>query len=207
MLAASNIHYEMSDRTHALSCGGIGAIHCLVQRVGLAAEIDSNLALLQRHLPYHESDHVLSLAYNVLCGGTCLEDIELRRQDEAFLDALGAQRIPDPTTAGDFTRRFGEADILTLMECLNRVRARVWQQRREQTRAFLSEAIIDIDGTIAGTLGECHVRGVQGGHGPVLSGYLGLCALDRLVGQHQGSVVSGESSGQCPQPTGCSALD
>jgi hypothetical protein len=57
------------------------------------------------HLPYHESDHVLNLTYNLLAGGQRLEDIELRRQDEVFLNGLGAERIPDPTTAGDFTRR------------------------------------------------------------------------------------------------------
>ena len=106
MLAASNIHYEESDRTRGMNYGGIGALHCLGRRLGLAAAIDRVLNLLKRHLPYHESDHVLNIAYNALCGGTCLEDIELRRNDEVFLDALGAQRIPDPTTAGDFCRRF-----------------------------------------------------------------------------------------------------
>jgi hypothetical protein len=49
-----------------------------------------HLQLFKVHLPYHESDHVLSLAYNALCGGTCLEDLELRRQDEAYLNLLGA---------------------------------------------------------------------------------------------------------------------
>lgn len=29
--------------------------------------------------------------------GVRLRDIELRRNDEAFLDGLGEQRIPDPT--------------------------------------------------------------------------------------------------------------
>jgi hypothetical protein len=64
--------------------------------------------LLKRHLPYHESDHVLSLAYNAMLEGVRLQDIELRRNDEGFLDGLGAQRIPDPTTSGDFTRRFSQ---------------------------------------------------------------------------------------------------
>ena len=58
------------------------------------------------HLPYHESDHVLNLAYNVACGGTRLEDIERLRHDTAYMNALGADLIPDPTTAGDFCRRF-----------------------------------------------------------------------------------------------------
>jgi hypothetical protein len=63
-------------------------------------------------LPYHESDHVLNLAYNVLTGGTRLEDIERLRRDMAYMNALGADPVPDPTTAGDFCRRFTEADVL-----------------------------------------------------------------------------------------------
>ena len=108
--------------------------------------------MLKRHLPYHESDHVLNLAYNALLDGMRLQDIELLRNDEAFLDGLGAQRIPDPTTSGDFTRRFDPDAVADLMEAINATRRRVWQQQPE---GFLEEAYVDIDGTIAGTLGEC----------------------------------------------------
>src|SRR5881392_4137458 len=87
------------------------------------------LALLTIHLPYHESDHVLNLAYNALCDGTCLQDIELRRNDEVFLDALGARRLPDPTTAGDFCRRFQAEDVHTLIDIINSVRPRVWARQ------------------------------------------------------------------------------
>ena len=152
MMGGSNIHYELSGKIHATRYGGMGAMHVMVQRLGLVEEIDQNLELLKVHLPYHESDHVLNLAYNILAGGERLEDIELRRQDESFLNGLGAQRIPDPTTAGDFTRRFSVQDITTLQECINRTRQRVWQQ---QPDGFLAEAFIDVDGTIAGTCGEC----------------------------------------------------
>jgi Transposase DDE domain group 1 len=152
MMQGSNIHYELSGKIRGTSYGGVGAIHVMVQRLGLVQELDRNLKLLKVHLPYHESDHVLNLAYNILAGGERLEDIELRRQDESFLNGLGAQRIPDPTTAGDFTRRFSVQDITTLQECINRTRQRVWQQQPE---GFLAEAFIDVDGTIAGTYGEC----------------------------------------------------
>jgi hypothetical protein len=152
MMHGSNIHYELSGKIGATSYGGMGAIHTMVQGLGLVKEIDQSLELLKVHLPYHESDHVLNLAYNILAGGERLEDIELRRQDESFLNGLGAQRIPDPTTAGDFTRRFSVQDITTLQECINRTRLRVWQQ---QPDGFLAEAFIDLDGTIAGTCGEC----------------------------------------------------
>ena len=152
MLKATNIHYEMAERVQGVNCGGIGAMHVLAQRVGLVKDIDHNLELLKVHLPYHESDHVLNIAYNILAGGVRLEDIEQRRQDENFLNGLGAQRIPDPTTAGDFTRRFDEADIFSLQECFNRARLAVW---KTQPKGFLEEAFIDVDGTIAGTYGEC----------------------------------------------------
>ena len=172
MLEASNIHYEMAERTAAMNCGGIGAMHLMVQRIGLVEDIDENLHLLKVHLPYHESDHVLNLTYNLLSGGQRLEDIELRRQDEVFLNGLGAERIPDPTTAGDFTRRFSEKDILTLQECFNRARVAVW---KVQPKGFLKEAFVDADGTIAGTLGECKAgmdishKGIWGYHPLILS--------------------------------------
>ncbi len=152
MLEASNIRYEMAGRTAAMNCGGIGAMHLMVQRLGLVEDINNNLQLLKVHLPYHESDHVLNLAYNLLAGGQRLEDIELRRQDEVFLNGLGAERIPDPTTAGDFTRRFQVEDIVALEECANRARLAVW---KVQPEGFLKEAFVDVDGTVAQTYGEC----------------------------------------------------
>ena len=152
MLRASNIHYEVSDRTRAIGEGGIGAIHLLAQRTGLVDAIDRGVHVLKLHLPYHESDHVLNIAYNILCGGRSLEDIERRRNDEVFLDALGAQRIPDPTTEGDFCRRFTEEDIEDLMQAINEVRVEVWKR---QPDSFFEEACIDGDGTFVETTGEC----------------------------------------------------
>jgi len=152
MLAARNIRYEVAERARGVACGGIGAMHLVALRTGLVDAIDRRLVLLKRHLPYHESDHVLNIAYNILAGGTCLEDLERLRTDEAYMDGLGAQRIPDPTTAGDFCRRFAEADIEALMDTINEVRLGVW---RKQAPAFFGQAVIDADGTLATTFGEC----------------------------------------------------
>jgi hypothetical protein len=157
MMAASNIHYEISERTRAIAPGGIGAIHLLARKLGLVHDIDENLHLLKRHLPYFESDHVLNIAYNLLAGGSRLEHLEVRRNDEVYLDALGAQRIPDPTTAGDFCRRFTRADVERLMDTFNEVRLRAWKQ---QPADFFDEAFIDADGTLAPTDGWCK-RGVD----------------------------------------------
>ena len=116
MMTASNIRYEIADRARAIAPGGIGAIHLLAQKLGLVRDINDGLHLLKRHLPYFESDHVLNIAYNLLSGGSRLDHLEVRRNDEVYLDALGAERIPDPTTAGDFCRRFTAADVEALQD-------------------------------------------------------------------------------------------
>ena len=152
MFQGSNIHYEVDGRNKGIAQGGIGVLHQLVKMTGLIKALDQDLHLLKRHLPYHESDHVLNMAYNILAGGTRLEDIELHRSDEAWMDALGAKIIPDPTTAGDFLRRFREKDILALMDLINACRIKVWDK---QPRTFFKEAILNVDGTIAPTEGEC----------------------------------------------------
>jgi len=152
MITASNIHYELGERARGLAPGGLGALLLIARRTGLIAAIDRALHLLKRHLPYFESDHVLNIAFNLLAGGRRLEHLELRRNDESYLDALGAVRIPDPTTAGDFCRRFREADVLALMEAINTARLRVWEQ---QPADFFAEAIVDIDGTLVATDAEC----------------------------------------------------
>ena len=172
MFAASNIHYEVADRASGVACGGIGVVHKLAQQTGLIEAINENLHLLKLHLPYYESDHILNMAYNILCGGTCLEDIELLRNDEVYLNALDAERIPDPTTAGDFCRRFTVEDICKLMDAINEIRIKVWQQQPE---SFFDEAAIDVDGVMAPTTGECKGgmdishKGIWGYHPLVVS--------------------------------------
>src|SRR5882672_2768023 len=133
MYRARHTQYEHADRVRGLASGGIGAMHRLAQHTDLVEAIDQHVQVLKVALPYHESDHVLGIAYNVLCGGTCLQDIEQRRQDEVYLDALGTQRIPDPTSAGDFCRRFDEAAIDALQTAINETRVRLW---RAQPAAF-----------------------------------------------------------------------
>ncbi|MQA91629.1 MAG: IS1380 family transposase, partial [Gemmatimonas sp.] len=152
MFSSGKIHYEIGASPDVMGYGGMGAVHRLVTKLGLPDEIDRNLGLLKVHLPYHESDHVLNLAYNVLCGGTRLEDIERLRHDPAYMNALGAKLIPDPTTAGDFCRRFDESDVIRLMESINAVRPQLWRGRAKELLGPV--AYLDIDGTLAPTTGE-----------------------------------------------------
>lgn len=168
----SNLRYDFCQRGCGIAYGGIGAVHGLARHIGLIEAIDKRLHVLKIHLPYHESDHVLNFAYNALCEGTCLQDIELRRNDESFLDALGASRIPDPTTAGDFCRRFQEQHIETLQDVFDEVRVGVWAKQEAE---FFEQAILEADGIVVETSGECKegmdisYKGVWGYHPLVLS--------------------------------------
>lgn len=153
VLGDNQARVEVSDRIRATNAGGVRLAHELANSIDLPQEIDSRVDVLKLHLPYHESDHVLAMAFNLLAGGAYIEDLEHRRTDEAFLDMLGAERIPDPTTAGDFCRRFDSKEAIDrLQNAINESRLRVWQR---QPDSFFDHAFVDADGTIAETTGSC----------------------------------------------------
>jgi len=168
MLSRESVVYEVSSRVQAVAWGGLGLVRQLVKRLGVAKSVDERVCVFRRHFPYHESDHVLNLVYNLISGGSTLEDLETRRRDLAYLDALGARRIPDPTTAGDFLRRFDEEQVHALLEANLEIGRRAWKWKRGK-----GEAVIDVDGTIAEVGGNCRegadlAYNGQWGYGPLL---------------------------------------
>jgi hypothetical protein len=165
--------YEIAERAEAVPCGGLAAVHQLVREVGLPERINAELKVLKQARPYQDSDHVLNIAYNIVSGGRVLDDLEVRRNDAAYLNLLGARAIPDPTTAGDYCRRFEEPAIWRLMGAINECRLVVWTS---SSRCLTNEtARIDVDGSIVPTTGECKegmdlsFKGVWGYHPLVVS--------------------------------------
>src|SRR3954462_16032041 len=171
--SAGKIHYEIAERNQAITCGGIGDVHQLANKVGLVEALNTRPLVLQRRRPYSDADPVLNIPHNGVCGGVVLEDIEQRRNDAAFLDALGARTIPDPTTAGDYCRRFEPPDTDRLMDLANDIRVGVW--KRQPPSFFEGPARIDADGTLVATTGESKegmdlsYNGVWGYHPLVVS--------------------------------------
>ena len=88
VLSARRIRVELADKTRAIRHSGIGLIHQLAHATGLIEAIDRRVHVLRVRRPYHESDHVLNLAYNAICGGVRYEDIELRR------NSISSSRMP-----------------------------------------------------------------------------------------------------------------
>ena len=195
MFTASNIHYEVGGKAKAIDCGGIGVVCRLVKTLGLAVSINFRVQVLKIHQPYHESDHVLGIAYNLITGGHCLDDIERRRNDEVYLDAVGAEVVPDPTTAGDFCRRFDVENILALQEAYDEARLKVWQRQPEE---FFERAILDADGTLVPTNGQCKegmeysYKGVWGYH-PLLVSLANTAEPLRIINR-PGNVPSHEKA-------------
>ena len=126
--AQSQAHFENppvllkeSKQAPLLSYTGVVIARNLIKKLGIAEAIDQNLSILKRHKPYYESDHVLDIVYNFLNGGEALVDIEKLQEDRSFLKVLGAKRVPDPTTAGDFLARFLDSDIAKFQGAVEKI--------------------------------------------------------------------------------------
>ena len=179
------LHLESDPRGEITHYGRLMLAQQFVRRFGVAKRLDESLMLFKRHAPYHESDHVLALAYRLYADGTCLEDQSALQGSEAVRRLVGACRIPDPTTAGDFLRRFKTApDVEQLAAVIDEVQEAVWSKlsrkarRRRKKHEF---ALVDLDG---------HVKPLYGVQKGADFSYDGRWSYEPLV-------VSLGGSGEC----------
>ena len=142
-------HVEVDERSEVTAYGGLALFTGLSRRLRVAEKIDTNVNVLKVHRPFHESDHVLAIAANLFVGGMCLEDQANLQQSEAVRRILGAVRIPDPTTAGDFLRRFDDRQnpgslsaLRGAIDDIGTAAARTVARRRGKLRT----ATVDLDG-------------------------------------------------------------
>ena len=146
------LHLESDPRGEITHYGGLVLAQQFIRRFRVAQRLDGALRLFKRHAPYHESDHVLALAYTLYADGTCLEDQAVLQGSEAVRRLVGACRIPDPTTAGDFLRRFKSTqDVEQLSGVIDELEEAVWSKlagklrRHRKKREF---ALVDLDGHV-----------------------------------------------------------
>ncbi|MEM9369317.1 MAG: IS1380 family transposase, partial [Planctomycetota bacterium] len=196
MFRPAKTQLKLAERQQAVACGGIAMIMQLIKAIDLRRSLNASAKVFKLHLPYDEADHILNIALNTLAGGTCLEHIEQRRNDEAYLDAVGAQRIPDPTTAGDFCRRFSNQQLRLVMQGINRSRQTVWRQQED---SFFDCATIEADGTMVETYGE-----KKEGIGMNYKGQWGYHPLVISLAQTQEVLYLANRSGNRPSHEGSS---
>jgi len=146
------LQLESDPRGEITQYGGLVLAQQFVRRFGVGQRLDRALRLFKRHAPYHESDHILALAYTLYADGRCLEDQAALQGSEAVRRLVGACRIPDPSTAGDFLRRFKTTqDLEQLSGVTDEVQEAVWSKlactvrRRRKKQEF---ALVDLDGHI-----------------------------------------------------------
>jgi hypothetical protein len=155
-LRMPKLHTECDARVPATSLGGLSLLFALWRKLGASADIDQHVEVLKQHRPYHESDHIAAQVASMVAGGTCIEDQAMLQQDPAVLRMMGSTRFPDPTTSGDFLRRFDEDENAGALDALratgDRIQERAWQQlaRRKRRRAKVGDwALVDLDSHIA----------------------------------------------------------
>jgi hypothetical protein len=152
------LHMEVAERSTVTPFGGLAVATAFLRRFRVAPAIDERVQVLKLHRPFHESDHVLAQALSLYVGGECLEDQAALQHDEGVLRLLGACRLPDPTTAGDFLRRFDERlhprALAGLRAAIDAVQDAVWSRRAGQRQRKRAWATVDLDGHTKELYGE-----------------------------------------------------
>lgn len=148
VLRTPKLHTEVDARSEVTAYGGLLLASEFARRFNIARIINTHVHVLKQHKPYHESDHVLALAMSLFVGGTCIEDLGNLQNSEAVRRLLGACRLPDPTTAGDFLRRFNERSLADLRHAVDAIESRIWKAlvRRGKKPRKQTWGLIDLDG-------------------------------------------------------------
>ncbi len=152
VFANRQVRVHVQQRGKITPYGGVSLAHDLAMRLELDRDINRSIRLLKINVPYCESDHILTHVYNLYVGGHCIEDIANLQHSDAIKHLLGACRIPDPTTAGDFLRRFDEVHLQNFQAVIDRAREKVW---RKIPRSRRKVATVDLDSTIKEVYGQC----------------------------------------------------
>jgi hypothetical protein len=142
---------KANNQAPMTSYTGLALARDLINRLELPRLIDENVAVLKRHRPYHESDHILTQVYNFLSGGESIVDIERLQENTAVRRILGADRILDPTTAGDFLARFTSKQLDAFRSVLDAAQGQAFSLLDKEKRTI---ATIDSDSSIHEVYGE-----------------------------------------------------
>ena len=128
---------------------GLSLFYAMAEILKIPKSLDDHVQVKQRDSGYPESEHILALAANAFVGGDFLDDLEALREDDAIKMAIGRKEIPDPTTAGDFCRRFSRGHILQINKAFAEIEHEVYKKRKD-----VSDLTIDVDAKVHEVYGK-----------------------------------------------------
>lgn len=132
------VRLEVTDEPLTVHTG-LSLFYAMAEALEVPRILDKRVQVKERESGYSESEHILALAANAFIGGDYLDDLEALREDVAIQKAIGRKDIPDPTTAGDFCRRFTLGHILQMNRAFGEIEAEVYK-RRKGIRAWTIDA-------------------------------------------------------------------
>jgi len=130
------------SKRNLTSHSGLYLVNQFAQALGVREEIDRNVKVKERNSGYDESQAILSLAYSMIAGGDCIDDVDMIRNDNALLTLIGEKSTPHSTTAGDFLRRFNLGYIKQLEKSIKNLGIKVYQNE------VIGEATLDMDSSV-----------------------------------------------------------
>jgi hypothetical protein len=142
---------------------GLSLFYAMAEALDIPKILDQHVHVKERAAGYPESEHILALSANAFVGGDFLDDLEALREDVAIKKAIGREEIPDPTTAGDFCRRFSLGHLLQMNKAFTEILQRVYTRR-----AQISRWTIDIDAKVHEVYGE-HKQGAARAYNGIYS--------------------------------------
>ena len=124
------VRLEVTDEALTVNTG-LSLFYAMAEALEISQILNEQVEVKQRESGYPESEHILALAANAFVGGDYLEDLEALREDEAIQRAIGRKDLPDPTTAGDFCRRFTLGHLLQLIRAYWEVERHLYERPPE----------------------------------------------------------------------------
>jgi hypothetical protein len=159
---ASRIEIDFTDET-LTALGGSVFLAGVAERLGLPQMLSERMSLKHRRRGASDAEMLLSAIYSLAAGDGALSDVDRLAHDQARLEALELEQVPDSRRLGEYLTRFGEEALDELQAIARVVAMRVAPvvvshlvQTRGYVPVFLDGTAIEVDGA--------YVEGVRPGY-------------------------------------------
>lgn len=112
---------------------GLALAYGMSESLNIPEILNDEIQVECRAAGYPEAEHILALSASIFQGDDFIGDLGVLREDEVSKVLIGRDQTPDPTTAGDFYRRFYAGHVLQFDWAMARIFGEVCRHRKEVT--------------------------------------------------------------------------